>query len=79
MKMKTTIVAIVASVLISTYISSLQAQAPQALGKPFEGLVIRNVTVISPERAEALRNGPKSPKHTKSSCPEVISISGSRH
>ncbi len=35
----------------------VQAQAHQAIEKLSEGLVIRNVTIISPERAEALRNG----------------------
>lgn len=34
----------------------VQAQAHQAVRKPADGLVIRNVTIISPERAEVLQN-----------------------
>ncbi|MGH7454952.1 MAG: hypothetical protein ACRENG_26585, partial [bacterium] len=56
-KTKTTIVPVLASALICFYISTLQAQANQVIGKPSEGLIIRNVTVISPERAGALKNG----------------------
>ena len=37
--------------------SAGEAQAQQAVGKPSAGLVIRNVTIISPERAVALNKG----------------------
>jgi len=53
---KTKIVSVLASALMCFYISTLQAQANQAVRKPADGLVMRNVTIISPERAEVLKN-----------------------